>query len=280
MTLWFRVDVDFVLSPQFLEQPADLRAAWLALHALAARSGGAIQGFKTWTPRAMDRSAGIRLGTADRLTAVGLASWCGESGTDLAIHGFDGAGAKRARQKSEAARNAALIRWQADADALQTHMRSHGVAHADASPAACGGNAVADAHHITEPYITSPPSNKGPGASGHEAPPAGPVGMPEYAPLPDEPPPGAIPEPRQPFRRQEPPRFDRPTGVTVAGSVSAPRLCARCGREGGSTVLEAGKNICRACYEKRPTAEADARAAALELARRFGGGPLLAGDGK
>lgn len=276
MTLWFRVDVDFVLSPQFLEQPAELRAAWLALHALAARSGGAIQGFKTWTPRAMDRSAGIRLGTADRLTAVGLASWCGTDGTDLAIHGFDGAGAKRARQKSEAARNAALIRWQADADALQTQMHPHGKADADASNGACGRNAVADAHHITVPNITSPPSNKGPGASGHEAPPAG---MPDYPPLPDEPPHGAIPEPRQPFRRQEPPRYDRPNGATVAGSVTSPRLCARCGREGGSTVLEAGKNICRACYEKRPTADADARAAALELARRFGGGPLLADEG-
>lgn len=117
------------------------------------------------------------------------------------------------------------------------------------------------------------------GGTGHRAPDSAPAGMPDYPPLPDEPPHGAIPEPRQPFRRQEPPRYDRPNGATVAGSVTSPRLCARCGREGGSTVLEAGKNICRACYEKRPTADADARAAALELARRFGGGPLLA-DGE
>ena len=151
------------------------------------------------------------------------------------------------------------------------HQRSHVVT---------GGHSVPSR---AVPIYTVPESGEdlhGAGGAGHKAPGSPEPDGREYAPLPSEPPPDLAQRDHKPanFRHQEPPRYDRPAGAT-AGSVSAPRVCARCGREGGSTVLEAGKNICRSCYEKRPTADADARAAALELARRFGCGPLLA-DGE
>lgn len=100
-----------------------------------------------------------------------------------------------------------------------------------------------------------------------------------FPPLPTDPPP-ALDRANAPAQRPRP-QEPRPQFGAIAGSVSSPRVCARCGREGGATVLDAGRNICRHCYERRPSADADARSAALALAARFGGGPLLSdGDGE
>jgi hypothetical protein len=129
---WFRVDVAFALSPEFMELPAELQAAWLRLHASAAKYelGGAIPACRSWTRRQWDRAAGVTPALVTRLVEAKLTGWSGPDGADLTIFAYDHEGEAKAHGSSEKARKAAEERW-----------RRHAQASVEQVPEQCASNA-------------------------------------------------------------------------------------------------------------------------------------------
>lgn len=112
-----------------------------------------------------------------------------------------------------------------------------------------------------EIFTNEPDAGKGPAATGWSPParePPAPPGMPEYAPLPDEPPPGVARD----HHRREPPRQQERTGFAIPGSTPGlPSICSRCKRPASLLVWQGRERLCDAC--RLPPAAA--RAAPEEL---------------
>jgi ribosomal protein S27AE len=255
MKLWFRVDVDYVLGAKFLELAPDLRAAWLSLHALAARHGGPIPGLRNYTPRMLDREVGMKFSALKRLTDVRLISWVGDGDRDCAVTGFDADAAAHRILKAEKARNSARARWSVNANSSTSHMRTQSDRNANAERPQCEPDAVAYARQIRDRDRVRDPSLHGAGASGASAlattgsgPGSSTPDAPPEHPVWQDAPPGEPPPEQRPPARREPPRQEQRTGYAVSGSVTPPaRACVRCGKASHVGVHSDGW-VCLPCW--------------------------------
>lgn len=221
-----------------------------------------------------------------RLTDVLLIAWVGPDERDCAVAGFDAEATAARMAKAEKARNSAKARWAANANASSTHSERNAAADANAMRQQSERNAVAHARQRTSDNVRDPSlhSAVASGASALETAPgsstpvvrtteildatAAPAGMPEYPPLPTEPPDYGRPDQRRP-----PPRQQERTGYAVPGSTPAPpAVCSRCRRSSSALTWSGVERLCDAC--RRPRGELagadEARALAASLAAKRG----------
>jgi hypothetical protein len=139
---WFRVDVAFILSAEFLALPEAPRAHWLSLAAYCSQqeNGGVMKGAAKWKDREWSFSAGLRLRSVQKLLELGLLKLGStvsdpsldpvstESGPsldqgrglcsdDYVLASYDVDGEQRLKRTSETNSNNAKRRWRRDATA-------------------------------------------------------------------------------------------------------------------------------------------------------------------
>lgn len=131
---WFRVDVAFILSAEFLALPEAPRAHWLSLAAYCAQqeNGGVLKGAAKWKDREWSFSAGLRLRSVQKLLELGLlklgSTLSGPSldqgrglcSDDYVLVRYDADGEQRHRRNGEINSNNAKEGWRKRAAAAAT----------------------------------------------------------------------------------------------------------------------------------------------------------------
>jgi hypothetical protein len=119
---WFRVDVAFVLSAEFLALPEAPRAHWLALAAYCAQqeNGGVLKGAVAWRDREWSFSAGMRQRSVRVLVNLGLVRIHDLCQQDYVLVRYDVDGEHRHQRTSETNANNAKVGWQKRAAAEAT----------------------------------------------------------------------------------------------------------------------------------------------------------------
>lgn len=138
---WFRVDVAFILSAEFLALPEAPRAHWLSLAAYCAQqhNGGVIRGAVKWRDREWRYAAGMLRRSADAMVARGLLMVGGEAADkrlaggqlaaderlmsgpeDYVLTRYDFSGEQRVQGRNETNRKNAESRWSKHATAGAT----------------------------------------------------------------------------------------------------------------------------------------------------------------